>query len=52
MARLELMATITKAFRDEEKKYRLADGSEPEKRLETFLRKRRKQGAFRISDWF
>ncbi|MBR9692917.1 M48 family metallopeptidase [Candidatus Woesearchaeota archaeon] len=45
----------TKAFRDEEKKYRLADGGEPEKRLATFLgqRKRRKQGiSFKIKDWF
>lgn len=46
----------TKRFREEERQFRMSDGSDPEKRLAAFLRqrkRRRSSGAiFRISDWF
>ena len=35
----------TKTFRDEEKKFRMNDGSDPEKRLNAFLRQKRREGS-------
>lgn len=40
----------TKAFRDEEKKFLMSDGSDPEKRLAAFLQKKKRQG--RLLRWF
>jgi predicted metal-dependent hydrolase len=40
----------TKAFRDEEKLFRMADGSDPEKALTAFLIRKKRQG--RILKWF
>lgn len=40
----------TKAFRDEERRFRMSDGSDPEKRLAAFLRRKKRQG--RLLRWF
>ncbi len=38
----------TRAFRDEERKYRMADGTDPEKALSAYLRRRKRMSRFNL----